>query len=100
MKLMRKPFILIRHGETEFNKNHLIGGKTDVPLTEKGKEQAKSAREIVAKYQYDAIITTPLLRAKETADILFPNLPKEIISDLLMKKRLQMVKHGKIFASG
>ena len=82
MKLMRKPFILIRHGETEFNKNHLIGGKTDVPLTEKGKEQAKSAREIVAKYQYDAIITTPLLRAKETADILFPNLPKEIISDL------------------
>ncbi len=82
MKLMRKPFILIRHGETEFNKNHLIGGKTDIPLTEKGREQARAAQEIVSKYNYDVIVTTSLIRAKETADILFPDLPKEIIADL------------------
>lgn len=82
MKLIRKPFILIRHGETEFNKNHLIGGKTDIPLTEKGREQAVFAKAVVDKYHYDVIVTTPLIRARETADILFPNQSKEVIADL------------------
>ncbi|EPI01445.1 phosphoglycerate mutase family protein [Enterococcus faecalis 13-SD-W-01] len=58
-----------RHGETTWNAKGLVSGRADVPLTEKGKEQAKLLAEKVAKLEVPVtkIIHSPLQRAKETA---------------------------------
>lgn len=62
----------VRHGETLSNANHTLAGHLDVPLDEKGIDQAKSAAEDILKKQIsiDKIFTSPLGRATETADII------------------------------
>ncbi len=82
MQLLNKPFILIRHGETSLNRDQLIGGRTDVPLTPKGRDQAKKTAPLMTKYSSYVVITSSLIRAQETADLLFPNIPKITIEDL------------------
>jgi len=64
-----KTLYFVRHGESEWNVADRICGRTDVPLTEKGHEQAIAAgREILASNKkIDLIIYSPLVRAKETA---------------------------------
>ena len=62
----------VRHGETAWNEKDLICGTTDLPLTEKGRCQAMEAAEAIRQKlkegaRIDAIIHSPLLRAKETA---------------------------------
>ncbi|KAB7666800.1 histidine phosphatase family protein [Bacillus sp. B1-b2] len=62
---------LIRHGETDWNSQGRIQGKTDIPLNETGKEQAERCRDFLLKdTQWDVIITSPLKRAKQTAAII------------------------------
>jgi len=56
--------ILIRHGESEGNKKHLIYGHTDYPLTEKGRKQIPYIVESLGHYKLTQIISSPLLRAK------------------------------------
>lgn len=62
--------ILVRHGQTSFNAEKLYFGKLDPSLNEKGIEQAKKAKEKLEKaaYDYDEVHSSPLLRAKETAE--------------------------------
>lgn len=61
---------LVRHGETEWNRLGKIQGKTDIPLNEAGRSQAKKCSKLVTKRKWDLIITSPLQRAKETAEIM------------------------------
>jgi len=62
---------LIRHGESIGNKLNLNQGqKNDFSLTEKGQEQSKKIAERLAKEKIDAIYTSDLKRAKETAQII------------------------------
>lgn len=65
---MTKIFLL-RHGETQWNIEKVFRGQAEVPLTENGKRQAKFAAEHLKNKGIEAIYTSPLLRAKETADI-------------------------------
>lgn len=45
MPIICKPFVFVRHGETALNRDKLIGGRTDVPLTEEGSgKRRKCAR--------------------------------------------------------
>jgi broad specificity phosphatase PhoE len=62
----------IRHGESTSNYGDLITGQQDVPLTEKGREQAREAgRDIVSKgIHIDRIISSPLDRAHDTAKLI------------------------------
>lgn len=64
-------FFLIRHGETEQNKQNIIQGRMDNPLNETGKSQAF---HVASWFQHHAIsldwiVSSPLIRAKETATI-------------------------------
>ena len=60
--------ILIRHGERVFNLKARYTGQTDVPLTEKGIEQAKITAEYILKnYKIDAVYSSDLARAIDTA---------------------------------
>lgn len=61
---------LIRHGETDWNKVGKIQGRTNIPLNESGIEQAKKCAAILEKSKWDMLLTSPLLRAKQTAELM------------------------------
>lgn len=61
---------LIRHGETDWNVLGKLQGRTDTVLNERGILQAKQCAVHLKEINWDVIITSPLLRAKQTAMIL------------------------------
>lgn len=58
---------LVRHGETVWNSEMRFQGKTDIPLSEKGKEEARLFGERFKNKDIDVIYSSPLSRAMETA---------------------------------
>ncbi len=58
---------LVRHGETDWNYRGLVQGSTDIPLNEKGYEQAGEAGAYLKEYEWDFLYSSPLSRAHETA---------------------------------
>ena len=56
-----------RHGETQWNLEDKVCGRTDLPLTERGKQQALALAEKVGNLDIDLIIASPMLRARQTA---------------------------------
>jgi broad specificity phosphatase PhoE len=65
----RTVVMTIRHGLTELNRDKRVGGRIDVPLIDEGRAQAREARGRFAGTPLDAIITSPLVRAIETAEL-------------------------------
>lgn len=61
--------MVVRHGETDWNKKYLIQGRLDVPLNEVGRKQAEELREKIKGLQIDLAFSSPLKRALETANI-------------------------------
>ena len=61
---------IVRHGETEANKNGYLQGWTDVPLNENGRFIAELTGRGIKDIRFDHCISSPLIRAKETAEIL------------------------------
>ena len=59
---------LIRHGETDYNKERKIQGSCDIPLNEYGRELARETAEGLKDIPFDVIFTSPLCRARETAE--------------------------------
>lgn len=59
---------VVRHGETQFNVEKRYAGQTDVPLNERGIEQAKELAKKLAEEPFDVIVTSPLQRARVTAE--------------------------------
>lgn len=69
--------LLIRHGLTELGEQKRYQGSLDTPLSEKGRKQLKDAGE-----HPELVIVSPMLRARETADALFPGAPQVLCEDL------------------
>lgn len=67
-------FYLVRHGETEWNRVGKIQGISDIPLNDRGREQATILGTRLRGCQIDLIGTSPLSRAQETAQILAAHL--------------------------
>ena len=61
---------LIRHGQTDMNLEKRMQGRSDLPLNETGREQARRAAEAVKGVSFDVVFASPLKRAVETASIL------------------------------
>ena len=61
---------LIRHGQTEYNDKNIFRGQLDIPLNSYGISQAESIGKTLKIIGFDAIYSSPLIRAKKTAEII------------------------------
>lgn len=82
-------FVFVRHGESIGNTQSRWQGQSDYELTEKGRAQARSlaARWKSEKMKFDLILTSPLVRAKETAKILASALGAPVEHDSILLER-------------
>jgi len=83
--------LLVRHGETDWNKAHkLQGSEIDLPLNETGRNQLEELGKKLKGKKFDAIVSSPLLRAHESAEILSKALgiPLDEPMDLLKERSL------------
>lgn len=72
---------IMRHGRTDWNEIHKLQGRTDVPLNSHGRQMAEKAREEYADVHFDICFSSPLIRAKETAEIVLRGRNVPIITD-------------------
>ena len=72
---------VVRHGETEWSRTGQHTGRTDLPLTELGREQARALAPRLAGHRFALVLTSPLSRAADTARL--AGLSAEPTDDLL-----------------
>ena len=77
---------IMRHGKTEWNEMKKLQGRTDIPLNEEGRSMARQVQEECAQIGFDICYTSPLLRARETAEIALEGLGVPIIEDDRLKE--------------
>ncbi len=73
--------LLVRHGETEWSRDGRHTGRTDLELTTAGERQAKELRPLLERWPSDAVLCSPLQRARRTAE-LAGLLPYDVDDDL------------------
>lgn len=69
---------LVRHGQTDFNRDGKLQGTSDIPLNETGIAQAHKAARLLSDDHWDAVVSSPLERAAVTADIIAATLGLEV----------------------
>jgi broad specificity phosphatase PhoE len=79
--------LLARHGETDWNADGRLQGHTDRPLSDHGRRQARKLAEELSDEEIEAIYSSDLARARETAEIVGERLglPIELDADLREK---------------
>jgi len=88
----KKRIILVRHGETDWNKQGRFQGQIDIPLNQNGKAQAQAASKFLKDVSIQKAFSSSLSRPKETAQIILKEHPG---IDISLKDNLIEIGHGK-----
>ena len=83
---MATTIVLIRHGETDWNRENRFQGHADTVLNDAGREQARALAVKLAPATFDAMYSSPLRRARETASILAERLALDVRPDASLKE--------------
>lgn len=78
---IRGMLYIMRHGKTDWNNEHRIQGRTDIPLNDEGRRMAAEAAEEYKDVHFDVCYCSTLVRARETAELLLKNRGVPIIYD-------------------
>ena len=78
----------VRHGETDWNKQHRIQGQIDIPLNATGFAKAAAVAETLKLKKFNAIVSSDLSRAKQTAEPLSANGPQIFFEPRLLERHL------------
>ncbi len=79
---------IVRHGETEYNRNLLLQGRGNYPLNDEGRRMCHKLREKTDKIDFDICFSSPLIRAVETAMILVGDRVEIIRDDRIIERCL------------
>lgn len=80
---MPSSLVLIRHGETEWSREQRHTGRTDIPLTPTGREQALLAGARLGTTEFSRVLVSPLQRARDTAELAGLKGMAEVCDDLV-----------------
>ena len=83
--------LLVRHGETQWNRESRFQGIRDIPLNETGKEQGRKVAELLQGEAIDFAVSSPMLRPKETAEIILQHHPQVSLD---LESPLEEICHG------
>jgi uncharacterized phosphatase len=86
---------MVRHGETEWNAQGRLQGREDIELNDEGRRQAGKIAEYLSRTHWDAVVSSPLKRAYETAQIIASRLS---IGDIGVEEQITERDYGE--ASG
>lgn len=81
---------LIRHGETDWNRARKVQGSTDIPLNENGRLLAEETGKGMRDVKIDLAYTSPLVRAKETAELVLKGRSVPVYTD----RRIREISFG------
>ncbi len=87
---------IMRHGKTDWNALHKLQGRTDIPLNAEGRQMAEKAREEYADVHFDICYCSPLIRARETAEIFLRGRNIPIVPDERLVEMSFGVSEGKV----
>ena len=79
--------LLVRHGETDWNADGRLQGQTDRPLSEFGRRQARKLAEELADERLEAIYSSDLVRARETAEIVGRRLGLPVVLEAELREK-------------
>jgi phosphoserine phosphatase len=83
--------LLVRHGETDWNRQGRFQGQIDVPLNENGHRQAQQAADFLSTIPLDFAITSPMKRPKETAEAILQKHPQIALGE---EPDFREISHG------
>ncbi|MBP7604725.1 MAG: histidine phosphatase family protein [Spirochaetes bacterium] len=86
--------VLVRHGETAWNRENRVQGTSDTPLSDNGIRQAERLASSMAGEEIDLIVTSPLRRAAETASIINRGLNAPLRTDEDLRELDQGIFEG------
>src|SRR5262245_17154670 len=86
--IVERAMVLVRHGETDWNREERFQGQLDIPLNDVGRSQATRLKQQLSDFDFDAVYSSPLTRALETARMIAGGVPVQC------DMRLTEVHHG------
>ncbi|MEM8860097.1 MAG: histidine phosphatase family protein [Chloroflexota bacterium] len=95
-----KRLILVRHGQTEWNIERRYQGQTDTQLTDFGRSQMLQTVEMLSSRSVDQIFSSPLTRAKESANIVAQGLNLEVLIEPRFKEMSLGTWEGQSYVLG
>lgn len=88
MSISKTTLGLLRHGQTDWNIDLRLQGTADIPMNDFGREQIAKAARVLAKSQWDVLLSSPLGRAHESANLVAQQLGLDqvVTTDLLLER--------------